>query len=146
MHPRWWLEKPLDLDEPLLCIRDPDFVSSLRGRPRKAANASLPIPATCTAAGRPPRQLSTRRLKPSIRRTPSQFERQLLPASSAPAAALTAALARRSRSVTTVRASQAAKKPSPQAGVGNVAVWSVHEQIPADVEVIPATQLDELDA
>lgn len=36
-YPRWWLRKPLDLDELLLRILDPDIVLTLRGRPRLAA-------------------------------------------------------------------------------------------------------------
>ncbi|KAK1246767.1 hypothetical protein MKX08_000569 [Trichoderma sp. CBMAI-0020] len=89
VHPRWWLTKPLDMEEPLLRIRDPDVVQTLRGRPRLPNNKKMTIPSTLRAddgeddqqqrprASQQPRALqqpSQRRLNPSIRRVRSQFE------------------------------------------------------------------------
>lgn len=93
IHPRWWLEKPLDLMEPLLRIRDPNVVENLRGRPRLPSNKKLTIPSslrsqepensptetTQSTQPRQPRQprqsqQTTRRLNPSVRRTLSQAE------------------------------------------------------------------------
>ncbi|KAL6884701.1 hypothetical protein GGI43DRAFT_322251 [Trichoderma evansii] len=42
-HPRWWLDNPLDLNEPLLRIRDPNVIENLRGRPRLPQNHKAPV-------------------------------------------------------------------------------------------------------
>ncbi|KAF5127212.1 hypothetical protein E5D57_008140 [Metarhizium anisopliae] len=42
---RWWLEKPLNIENKLLDIRDPAVVMSARGRPRlNAYNKKLKVP------------------------------------------------------------------------------------------------------
>ncbi|KJZ69123.1 hypothetical protein HIM_11491 [Hirsutella minnesotensis 3608] len=104
VHPRWWLEKPLDLEEPLLRIRDPDVVENLRGRPRLPRNEKIVVPsslqhkepqhqesghdapeATQAAASQQPQgsqrgslprssQQSSRRLNASVRRTRTRDE------------------------------------------------------------------------
>ncbi|EAQ84339.1 hypothetical protein CHGG_08353 [Chaetomium globosum CBS 148.51] len=98
VHPRWWLAKPLDIDEPLLRLRDPDVVQSLRGRPRLPNNEKMTVPSSLRADDgqdeaqqqetaqstqqqrrRQPKQTSQshrreRRAKPSARRDLSQFE------------------------------------------------------------------------
>ncbi|QYT04143.1 hypothetical protein H0G86_011071 [Trichoderma simmonsii] len=98
VHLRWWLVKPLDIDEPLLQIRDPDIIQNLRGRPRLPNNERITMPSPLRAADgqddaqqeettqltqprrpRQPRQTTQshrreRRAKPSARRNLSQFE------------------------------------------------------------------------
>ncbi|KFA77851.1 hypothetical protein S40288_09761 [Stachybotrys chartarum IBT 40288] len=41
---RWWLKKPLDMQRPLMLIRDPDIVTRLRGRPRNPRNNKEAVP------------------------------------------------------------------------------------------------------
>ncbi|KAM3549338.1 hypothetical protein MY1884_008783 [Beauveria asiatica] len=94
IHTRWWLRQPLDVEEPLRRIQDPDVVQNLRGRPRAAVNNKINIPASLTLAGtaapiepsqNPPIQpdlpqlgrssrQSTRPLRSSVRRTRTQAE------------------------------------------------------------------------
>ncbi|EAQ87040.1 hypothetical protein CHGG_08293 [Chaetomium globosum CBS 148.51] len=97
VHPRWWLAKPLDIDEPLLRLRDPDVVQSLRGQPRLPKNEKITVPSSLRADDgqdeaqhetaqstqqqrrRQPKQTSQphhreRRAKPSARRDLSQFK------------------------------------------------------------------------
>ncbi|KAK0367606.1 hypothetical protein CLIM01_15037 [Colletotrichum limetticola] len=93
IHPRWWLEQPLDLNDALMRIKDPRVVTSLRGRPR---NQKIPNPTSTPASSilpssslpssslpsssrqpRPPRKATNpapRPVRARIRRNRSAFE------------------------------------------------------------------------
>ncbi|KAJ3454821.1 hypothetical protein MRS44_013421 [Fusarium solani] len=74
-HPRWWLQKPLDLEEPLLRIRDPDIVTNLRGRPRKPVNGKLEVPKELKAAGTVGQRALTSTPAHTLRSTPTPLAR-----------------------------------------------------------------------
>jgi hypothetical protein len=54
VHPRWWLRKPLDIDDAIRRIRDPAVIERLRGRPRGSRNKKVAIPAHLRPTGGTP--------------------------------------------------------------------------------------------
>ncbi|KFA60279.1 hypothetical protein S40285_07392 [Stachybotrys chlorohalonatus IBT 40285] len=81
VHPRWWLDEPLDLEEPLLRIRDPKMVQNLHGRPRLPLNNKLPVQRSSQSSQRssqrsqlPSSRAGGRRINRSLKRTATTAE------------------------------------------------------------------------
>ena len=79
VHPRWWLRKPVDVEDEIRRIRDPAIVVRLRGRPRGSKNKKIAIPANY----RPPAVAqATSTQNASSRSTPASSTRPPPPSSS----------------------------------------------------------------
>ncbi|KKO96460.1 hypothetical protein THAR02_11439 [Trichoderma harzianum] len=149
IHPRWWLDKPLDLNEPLLRIQDPDIVQNLRGRPRLPQNDKRPVDAglqpistTSSQLSLPTSSQGSRRLNSSIRRTRTAAEIEEGSQRASPPSAKRSRSAGNARGRGT-RGRQRGGRGRGQSNSYSSSLATVEESSSAVEEVIPATQPDQ---